>query len=673
MKQIYKPLFYIGLIGALALQANAGTPFNQMIVFGASYEDNGQFPDIDFPAALGLIQPPGAGLDGSTGFRATNLGPDDGKRGATWVERLSADLGIGGLVPSTPVLFPGERTDIPDTDNINFAIGRGLSEATYQSIVGQSDVVHPLDGLVDADLSATSPGFEQRLASGALSISRKTLFVVNPAGNDVRDTSIEDPVSDGEAAAANTLRIIERLIADGARTIISPTFPLLGLLSERSNVTPDGSRTPRAEARNIAANAYNDAMARALPSVGGNIVVPDLSGLLLEILDDPAAFGFSAVVDHTRFCFSSSEVTITGISCTEPDGLGKSSGGNPDDFVLNDGLHPTQALAQILSDYGASVLRAPGMIALLPESALADARAFGNTISDYQVRSRWAPRTEGFDLFASVQGQDVDFDDGSATPGASSDALDLTLGTTYALSDHWFIGAAVGSQVGDTDIDNSGSEFETETLMGSVFLGYRSDLLFTDFTLSVGSSDLDDIKRVIDLGATARRVEQGDSEADILGASAGIGVNVMGSGSATRFGPFLNLDYLNIDVDGYDEQGSTSTAMAFGDQERDSLLGSAGVFVSHPFMLGGTDMEVYGDVAYRYEFADDADDVKAVVKNLSGGVHFKMPGYAIDDDALAVRAGIGANFGALRCSLFASYEDNDRETTYLGAGIAFDL
>ena len=673
MPRFRETLLSTAICCLLATPAAAGVPFRQMLVFGASYEDSGQYPDIDFPAAAGIIDPPGAGLDGSTGLRLTNLDPDSGERGATWVERMSADLGIGDLTPSAPVIYPGERTDMSATENINFALADSRAEAMFQSVVAESVVIHPLDDLFAADLSAISPGFEQRVASGDLSITRRTLFVVNVAGNDVRDASVDDPTADGANAAADALKIVERLVADGARTLVIPTFPPLGLLSESDNIAADGSRTPQADARNAAADAYNDAMAAGLPGTGGNVVVPDFNRLLLEVLDDPGAFGFSAAIDHTRYCYSSSDVSISGAFCTEPDGLGKSSGGNPDDFVLNDGLHPTQALAQILSDYTASVLRAPGMIALLPESSLADARAFGNTVSDYQMGRRWGPRPEGFDLFASVQGQDVDFDDGASTPGASSDAVDLTLGTSYSLSDHWFVGAAIGSQVGDTDIDNAGSEFETETLMGSVFAGYRSDLFFTDFTLSFGASDLDNIERVIELGSSARRVEKGDSEADIFGMSAGIGVNVMGPASATRFGPFLNLDYLNIDVDGFTEQGSASTAMAFGDQERDSLLGSAGVFTSYPFQWGSTDMELYGDVSYRYEFEDDTDDVKAVVKNLASGVHFKLPGYQIDDDALAVRAGLGASFGRLRCSLFGSYEDNDRETTYLGASIAFDL
>ena len=208
--------------------------------------------------------------------------------------------------------------------------------------------------------------------------------------------------------------------------------------------------------------------------------------------------------------------------------------------------------------------------------------------------------------------------------------------------------------------------------MGSLFLGYRGALLFSDFTLSVGAADLDDIKRVLKLG-DLRRVETGDTEADIVGFAAGVGIDMTAPDTFTRFGPFLNLDYVNIDVDGYREQGSSSTAMAFGDQERDSLLGSAGLFASHPFRWGRTDMEVYGDIAYRYEFEDESDDVKAVMKNLSSGVHFKTPGYEIDDIYYSLRAGIGARFERVRCSLFGSYESNDRQTAYLGASIAFDL
>lgn len=670
-----KTLLPLAFCTVLAQPALSGVPFDQMIVFGASYEDNGQFPDIDFlsVAAPGLVPPPGAGLDGSTGFRFTNLVPDSGMRDRSWIEKLSANLGIGGLVPSTPLLFPGERTDTPDTQNINFAFGGARSSDQYQAVVGESVTVHPIDDAVEADLSASSPGLAQRLASGELTITRRTLFMVNPAGNDVRDASIENPAADGVAAASNTLAMIDALAGLGAHTIISPSFPPLGESSESSNVAADGSRTPKAEARNIATNAYNAALAEGLQSSPGNIVAVDLHGLLMEVLADPGSFGLNAQVDHSRYCYSASDFSITGVNCTEAPGLGKSSGGSPDDFLFNDGLHPTGFMTSIYGDYAESILRAPGMIALLPEASLADARAFGNTVFEYQAGRRWSPQPSGFDFFASVQGQDIDYEDGNSTPAASSDAVDLTLGVTMELNDNWFVGGAVGSQEGDTQIDNAGSEFDSSTLIGSIFLGYRHDFGFVDFTLTAGSTDLDDIKRVVPLGTHMVRTETGDTEADILGIGVVFGLDVTAEQSALRFGPYVSLDYTNIDVDGYEEKGSDATAMVFGDQERDSYLGSAGVFANYPFRWGDLKLQAYGDIAYRKELEDDSDAVQAVVKNLASGVRFRMPGYDIDDTSIIGRAGIGANFGALRCNLYGSYEDNDRETTYLGLSVAYDL
>lgn len=658
---------------ALAAPASAAVPVDQMIVFGVSYDDVGQFPDIDFLAVAGLLPPPGAGLDGSTGFRLTNIDPATGRRGSNWVEDLARDLGTGPLAPSTPILFPGERTDIPDTRNIDFALAASRTADIYQAIVAESVVVHPLDAQIPADLTATSPGFEQRLASGELSISRRTLFVVNPAGNDLRDATPGNAEADGVAAAENTLVIIERLLKNGANLMIVPTFPPAGIASESSNLNPDGSRSEKSLARARATTAYNELMARRLPGTGGNIVAVDWNGLFFEILDDPAAFGFDPEIDHTRFCYSSSEWSMTGITCTEAPGLGKSSGGDPDDFLFNDGLHPTQALHRIISDYTASILRAPGMIALLPEVALGDARAYQETVAGYQARRRWGSQPEGVDVFATVQGGEVDFDELSSTSGASSDVMDLTIGLAMELDPSWFLGFSLGSQNSEVDIDGVGSEFENSALMGSAFLGYRSPSLFSDLSLTLGRADLENIDRVVKLGSTTVRTHTGDTEADIVGLAAGLGLDLLSKLENTRLGPFAGVDYLDIEVDSYAEQGNLASAMAFGDQDRESLVGSIGIFASHSFRLERAGLEVYGDLSYRQDFEDTGDDVEAVVKNLAEGVHFRMPGYEIDDQSVMLRAGIGADFGGLRCSLYGSYEDNDREATYIGLSLAYDL
>ena len=187
-------------LGALALAlsvapgASAGLPFDQMIVFGASYDDAGQFPDPDFGYA--------------TGLRFTNIDPASGERGYSMPEWLALDLGIGRMAPSIPlVIVP--RTDTVQTDNINFAVGGYRSEQVLASVTGtQSLSVGPF--------SSSGAGFLDRLAAGTLSVGPNTLFYSLPAGNDIRD--LDDPAQ----TAATSVQIAAALVDAGARYVVTP-------------------------------------------------------------------------------------------------------------------------------------------------------------------------------------------------------------------------------------------------------------------------------------------------------------------------------------------------------------------------------------------------------------------------------------------------------------------
>lgn len=632
----------IAAVVILSSQTHAGVPFKQFIGFGASYDDSGQFPDLD--------------VDTSTGLRFTNVDPATGKRGLSFPEWLAIDLGLGRMNPSTPLLVFGPRSDTFDTDNINFAVGGYRSEEVLASVVGDSVVsVGPF--------TETQPGFLARVASGDVQFGPDTLFYALIAGNDIRD--VDDPVQTADISA----QIVSALLDAGAKTIVLPTLPRLGEFSESTNLTATG-RTQLSLDRSAAAVAYNDAFASELNTLDGNFIRVDVLGLFDEVLADPVSFGYPASIDQTRYCYSNSE--LGGINCTEPAGLGKSGGGNPDDFVFNDGLHPTQAAAKAAADLIESVIRAPGMIALLPEAVLNDARAYQNTVNDYLVQNRWNRMPANLQLFAAVQGVDIDTGETWATPGASSDAVDLTIGGSYKIGMGWFVGAAIGSRQGNTKIDGRGSEFDTSALLGSVFAGYRCDIWFADVVLTMGNSDIDNIDRVFNIGSVQLRRESGDTEADVVGMSADIGVNMMSKDSVWRFGPFLALDYLDIDVDAYSEKGTRSSAMNFGDLNRESTVGSAGVFGSYPFALGSAALELYGDVAYVEEFEDHTDNVQAVVKSLSSGPSFRMPGYAIDNQGVRGTLGVNANWNSgVRVGLSYRYADNDVETQYLNLSASY--
>lgn len=633
--------------------AHAGLPFDQFIAFGASYDDAGQFPDVELDRALGL--------------RFTNIDPLSGQRGRSFPEWLALDLGIGEMNPSAPLQVT--RPDFPpraaplDTNSINFAVGGYRADEVLESVVGTQTVAASI-------YSNTQPGFLARVAAGTLTFGPNTLFYALPAGNDVRD------LADPQQTADTSVQIVQALVDAGARYIVLPTLPKLGNFAELPNFDANG-RTQLGLDRTETAIAFNTAFAQRLNAVPGNFIRVDVATLFDEMLADPGGFGFAADLDQATVCYNARSLAIVlGVVdlCQEPSGRGFASGGDPDQFVFNDGLHPTQEAAHIAADLIESVIRAPGTAALLPETVLGDARAYRNTIDDYLVQNRWGESTGEARLFASVQGVSVDTAETRATPEASSDATDLTLGGSVGLGDGWLIGAAIGSQSSETDIDDLGSSFESAGLMGSLFAGWRRDIWFADAVLSAGSSDLEDIERVFNLGSVQVRREQGQTEAEVFGLALDVGVDMMPKGSAWRFGPFLAMDYTDITVDGYAEEGTSSSAMSYGDLDRESMLGRAGVFASWPLALGGAEVEVYGDIAYFEEFEDDTDAVEAVNKALSSGPWFRMPGYQIDESGVRAMLGADASWNSgFHLGLSYRYDDNEAEAQYLNLSVAYAL
>jgi len=222
MKRTQRLSLIAGAMVAISgVTSQAQTQFDQTIVFGASFLDSGTF--LDFATG------------NTSGLRFTNIDPQTGLRGLALSEILTADLGLGGLAPATPVPFalmgaPAERTDGSDdpigvTDNINFAVGGFQTGQILNSITGES-----LPG-------TGAPGLNQRIDLGVLSVSDNALFLANLGGNDIRD--LVDPATTAETS----LVILQELVNSGAQNIVVPNLPRLGEFAEALNANPDGSRT----------------------------------------------------------------------------------------------------------------------------------------------------------------------------------------------------------------------------------------------------------------------------------------------------------------------------------------------------------------------------------------------------------------------------------------------
>jgi len=347
-------------------------PFSQLVVFGDSLSDAGNFPDLQSPTLGG--NPTG-------GLRFTNrTGPTYGAGeyiGEVGTQRLASMLGLQSL-PSTPLL-PTVLTGNPD--GTNYAVGGYRTDQILDSIT--------LDSTVSAGGSArTRPGY---LVENPR-VDNKALYYLNGGGNDIFQLGT-NPVTMADAAG-NLVAGVAALQAAGARYIIVSDLPDVG-------TTPLGFITGQAATFNFLSDQFNTELASQLQARGGNYVLVNNRLLLAEVRADLAAFGFDPNVAQTAVCFDPSSST----SPCLPDPTYSLGGTAPDPsrLLFNDAVHPTTAVHQISADYLYSIISAPWEVSLLPEMGRSALRAhlqqLDNELSaqrgDWQAVGAWRTFVQG--------------------------------------------------------------------------------------------------------------------------------------------------------------------------------------------------------------------------------------------------------------------------------------
>jgi len=656
-------LFTGGMMLVAAHQNSyAQTQFDQVIVFGASYLDSGTFPDFD--------------TGSTTGLRFTNFIPGTGQRGSALSELLTNDLGLGSLLPAAPVLALGERLDgtggpIGATDNINFAVGGFETEDILGSVTGEVSA-----------FGFDSPGFNQRIASGDLVVSDQALFLVNLGGNDIRD--LDDP----QVTADASITILQELVNSGAQNIIALNLPNLGNLAEADNVdlsiTPDpnlpfdpnnadGNRSAMGLARTEASIEFNALVDQGLQSIDANIIRADIASLFDEVLADPTAFGFSADVNQASECFNPASNPFGLTACNEAAGLSFSSGGNPDDFIFDDGLHPTQSTAQIAADYIESLLVAPGQIGLVAEAGyLALVQHQSSLRSELSARRYLKHENNSYRFFANISTNDQDIDATSSSLEADGDVDSGNIGFIYQYNDNWALGLALGYIDQEVDVDVTGTSFENDGLLFSALATYQYGKLFAEAGFTFTDLDIES-DRGVTLGIL-QRVETGDTEGEGIGITFAAGYNLLNS-EKFKFGPIVRLDFNEFDVDSFSEDGSNSTSLSFSNIERDAFIASIGAFANLQSSWGNTRVQYFGEISIEGDLEDDPSDIQASLNSLGNALPFQVESVDIDDSTgLSAQLGISVALSKkVNATLSYTYREIGGDINAINFGINADF
>ena len=597
MKRLLSPLAVACCMATVAPSLSAA-PYSGLYVFGDSLSDAGQFPDS---------------VNSTTQTRrfTNRIGPlftdaSGEVYGKTSPMLIGELLGLGAQSPSTSSVFESNGW----ADGNNWAVGGYRTDQILDSITEAGGSVAG---------TRTRDGFLVDLANRGLSLDANALYYVNGGGNDFLQGQVLS-TAQAQAAAGRLVDSVEALQAAGARYIMVSLLPNVG-------------NTPALGGGNSfiggLAGDLNTELVSQLRGIDANIIPLNLPLLVTEVLATPGAYGFDATQNLTGTCFNgcANVNTTWGINSATPD---------PSKLMFNDSVHPTTAVQQIAADYAYSLLSAAQELSLLPEMALGNLRAHQG-----QLRSQWQADWSAWQAvdqwrgFVTAGGQQQDFDSQDNSSSADGDGYSLNLGGSYRLDDAWRVGVALGLYGQDLEAGAANSDYNLNSYLATAFAQYQDNRWWADLALSAGSLDYDNLERSIQLGQVTR-TEQGDTDGNLWGASGRVGYDIAQPGSEWHLSPFLSADYVEVDVDGYAEDGSRSTALTFDDQQRDSRRLGAGI--QGRYQLSPV-TALFAEYSHEREYEDDIREVRSELNSLPG-IGFELQGYTPGDSLDSASVGV---------------------------------
>jgi outer membrane lipase/esterase len=157
--------------------------------------------------------------------------------------------------------------------------------------------------------------------------------------------------------------------------------------------------------------------------------------------------------------------------------------------------------------------------------------------------------------------------------------------------------------------------------------------------IGFGTLQFDNIERMFKLG-TDTRVEHGQDSGATINADVTAGY-WFGAG-ALHTGPYVSANYQQVRIDGYNEISGDSSAMSFGSQLREAMIGEAGWKLQAAVPVGVATLYPFAQVAYDYDADATQRYVSAGLTSMNGT--FALPGYMPAKSWGSAQIGLNARF-----------------------------
>jgi outer membrane lipase/esterase len=569
---------------ALSLAVGAATAqFPDFISFGDSLSDAGSFKPFT---------PPG------TGLYTTNPGP-------MWTQFLASRYGLssspanqggndyaeGGarvaLTPGVPPAFPLTANATPVLTQIARYLARGPADpgALYSVWAGGNDLSTQV-----ALLQAGAIDAQQLQAAMSL-------------------------------AATQLVGGVAQLQAAGATNLLVFNLPDAGR-------SPSGLASGQSAALGHIVNLFNATLNAGLDHIGGNVIRVNIDELLNEVIADPARYGFANVTSVA--CNNDFGGSVYALFCTPQTLVSPDA---PETYLFADGSHPTTAGMRLIAQLAASMIEGPQKMAALGEAPLAVEAANFRTLDGRMQSSFDRPRTtDRLQPWIALDYANPDLR-GSFIDG-EADVTTVSVGADVKVNERLLVGGVFGYSENKGDFGGGGYKLRETT--GTLYAGYGEGPWYAGVRLGAGNLDYSDVHRDIELG-TGVRVERGETSGYHWFGSL-VGGLWFGAPGGLLHGPFAKVTWQEAHVRSFFEQGSSSTALGYGEQKREALQTSLGWQVAGT--LGA--VRPFGRVTWEYDARADDRTISATPVLLGGT--YTVGAFRPDDNYLLFHLGASMDF-----------------------------
>ena len=276
--------------------------------------------------------------------------------------------------------------------------------------------------------------------------------------------------------------------------------------------------------------------------------------------------------------------------------------------------------------------------------------------------SEEAPRVNFFVAGNAVLAQD--FSD--ANTGLSHDDTTtgaIQLGADYAITPHLLVGALFGFGHTDADLDNIGSTASVDTYSPGVYASYSDKGWYANALGTYGFSDYNQHRNIQfgGLDGTAQSNPDGDQIVGDLD-----GGYDFHQGHLT-FGPTLGVQYVHLEVDGYNEYGLPAADLNVNDDQADSLRSRVGGHLSYAMKSGGVVYTPHFAASWQHEFLDQSRGITSQFDGLGAG-SFVVQTQSPSRDSALLDMGLDAEINKT-ITVFGDYTVQAGQSNYFGQSI----